>query len=710
LISRIAFTAFSEFAWWLGALEDTKERESQRRKSLMTRLSNPLVEDADAAARLRVRWAAYVVIMAITFGVLTAAVCRVKPLLSANDRSRWCTVWSIVERGTFQIDEIDAVPGWGTIDKVRHEGHFYSSKPALLPAIVAGVYWVVRAVTGWTLDDQTDETARAILFIVNVIPLLVGVAVMIRLAERYARSDFARIFLVTTFALATFLTTFSVTLNNHTVAALGILFSMYAACRILADGSTRPGHFALAGFFAAFAVVNELPAAAFAAALAAWLLLRSPAPTLKWLVPAALVPVVAFFLMTYLATGDWKTFYFYYGTDKYKYVVDGVPSYWTNPAGLDSNVESPLVYLLHCTFGHHGIFSLSPIFLLSLTAWLFPPLSKAFRLRSVLWLTAGLTAIVLGFYLTRTQNYNYGGNTAGLRWAFWLIPLWIVSMIPVLDAWAGRRSLQILAGALLAVTTFSSWYAIENPWQHPWLFRLMERWGWIDYRHRPEEFNRPVMTFFPLLPPDASAHEWIEFSSPEPTGQPTRLRLSDQGTVEQAGRRLRKIAAVWNAGTNAERTISMTIDPKAFHAGQPPAKFLVWPNQPPDAAVQKQADAFLQGLPSARNYRRGNVRYIKTAVRHDAFECRLAAAQVVEDTDSATDRSDLYRIDVWLTSAVPFGVLQFEQTVRDGETADILTTRRFTAVASSRSFDGSQQTKPTEQKRGSSSGLNIPAD
>jgi hypothetical protein len=657
----------------------------------------------------QVRWAAYVVIMAITFGVLTAAVCRVKPLLSANDRSRWCTVSSIVERGTFQIDDIDTVPGWGTIDKVRHNGHFYSSKPPLFPAIVAGVYWLVRAVTGWSLDDQTDETARTILFVVNVIPLLVGVGVMIRLAERYARSDFARIFLVATFALATFLTTFSVTLNNHTVAALGVLFSMYAACRILADGSTSPGHFALAGFFAAFAVVNELPAAAFAAALAVWLLVRSPAPTLKWFVPAALVPLVAFFLTTYLATGDWKTFYFYYGTDKYKYVVDGVPSYWMNPAGLDSNVESPLVYLLHCTFGHHGIFSLSPIFLLSLVAWIVPPLSKAFRLRTGLWLAAGVTVIVLGFYLTRTQNYNYGGNTAGLRWTFWLIPLWIVSMIPVLDAWAGRRWLQILAGALLAVTTFSSWYAVENPWQHPWLFRLMERWGWIDYRHRPEEFNRPVMTFFPLLPTDDSAHEWIEFESLEPTGSTTRLRLSDQGSVEQGGRRLRKIAAIWNAGTNAERTISWTIDPQAFRAGKPPAEFLVWPNQPPDAAARKEAKAFLQGLPSPRAYRRGNLRYLKTPLRHDAFECRLAAAQVVQEeiahADAATERSDLYRIDVWLTSAVPFGVLQFEQTVRDGDTADILTSRRFTAVASSRSFDGNA--KPPA-KAALSSDLNIP--
>ena len=614
-------------------------------------------------------------------------------------------------RGTYQIDEIDAVPGWGTIDKVRHQGHFYSTKPPVLSTIVAGVYWLVRAVTDWNLDDQTDETSRVILWIVNVLPLLAGVVVTIRLAERYARTDFARIFIVATFALATFLTSYSVTLNNHTVAGLAVLFAIYPACRILADGSTCPGHFALAGFFAAFAAANDLPAASFAAGIFAWLLYRVPRRTLIWFVPAACVPLAAFFITTYVATGDWKTFYFYYGGDKYKYVVDGVPSYWMHPAGLDANVERPIVYLLHCTFGHHGIFSLSPIFLLSLAAWVVPGLSRQFRLRGWLWLSAGLTLIVLGFYLTRTQNYNYGGNTSGLRWTFWLIPLWIVSLIPALDASAERRSLKFLAARLLAVTTFSSWYAIENPWQHPWLFRVMERWGWIDYRHRVEDFNRPVTTFFPLLPPDESAHEWIEFESPDPTGETTRLRLADQGTIEQAGAELRRITAVWKFGSGQERTVTLTIDPTAFGKGDPPARFLVWsPDQSPGRAARKEAEAFLQGLPSVRAYRRGTVRYLKTALRHNAFECRQAAAQVSQDEFSKpgdeSEHTKLYRIDVWLTAAVPFGVLQFDQTVRDGDTGEVLSNRRFTAVATSRTFDAKAERKNTSLQ--AASALNIP--
>ena len=79
---------------------------------------------------------------------------------------------------------------------------------------------------------------------------------------------------------------------------------------------------------------------------------------------------------------------------------------------------------------------------------------------------------VLAFYLTRTQNYNYGGLTSGLRWAFWLIPLWLVSIVPALDAWGDRRAFRVASAVLLAVSVFSATFPHNNPWQPPWLANL----------------------------------------------------------------------------------------------------------------------------------------------------------------------------------------------------------------------------------------------
>ena len=89
-----------------------------------------------------------------------------RPFLSANDRSRWATVRSLVEYGTFAIDDVVSQPGWDTIDMVKHVGsdgqeHLYSSKPPLMAVLLAGPYWVIHRLTGATLAEFPYEIGRA---------------------------------------------------------------------------------------------------------------------------------------------------------------------------------------------------------------------------------------------------------------------------------------------------------------------------------------------------------------------------------------------------------------------------------------------------------------------------------------------------------------------------------------------------------------------
>jgi hypothetical protein len=101
------------------------------------------------------------------------------------------------------------------------------------------------------------------------------------------------------------------------------------------------------------------------------------------------------------------------------------------------------------------------------------------------------------------------------------------------------------------------------------------------------------------------------------------------------------------------------------------------------------------------------VRYLKTPLRHDAFACRKAAAQVaLEDPESG--HTFIHRIDVWLTGAVPFGVLEIDQTVRDDETDELISARRLTAVATSRSLPAAPRSAATFDESEAPS-LNIPA-
>src|ERR1700677_3017365 len=71
--------------------------------------------------------------------VVLASLLMERTILGQNDGSRWDTVWSLTHGKGYVIDSAP----YGTIDKVYRDGHFYSSKPALLPVMVAGITFAV---------------------------------------------------------------------------------------------------------------------------------------------------------------------------------------------------------------------------------------------------------------------------------------------------------------------------------------------------------------------------------------------------------------------------------------------------------------------------------------------------------------------------------------------------------------------------------------
>jgi len=208
--------------------------------------------------------------------------------LSANDRSRWCTVASLVEHGTYEIDTQIKVKydkkglltngngrtSWQTIDKVRHLGsdgkqHYYSSKPPLFPTMVAGVYKLVTMVWGMTLTDEPLYVTRIILALINLPLLAIFLYGTIGSIDGICRSEWARRIAAFSACFGTMLLPFAITLNNHLPAAAATAAAMwlylYAAAKLDApeDDPTRHVSFWVwiaAGISAAFAAANELPA------------------------------------------------------------------------------------------------------------------------------------------------------------------------------------------------------------------------------------------------------------------------------------------------------------------------------------------------------------------------------------------------------------------------------------------------------------------
>ncbi|MDO4574484.1 MAG: hypothetical protein Q4D98_04660 [Planctomycetia bacterium] len=415
------------------------------------------------------------------------------PFFSANDRSRWGTIRALVEPdmrvpgAPFAIDRVMLEKGWDTIDMVKHDGHYYSSKPPLFPAMIAGMYGVLHLATGLTLGQDTFLTVKILLALVNLPFLLLFLISTVKLAERLGEGEWSRFFVVATACFATFLTTFCVTLNNHLPAAACVACVLWILVKMTQEDRYPFGLILLVGILTAFTVVHELPALSFlvvvSAILLGHLLVRNDLSrtVLGFFVLLLGMGCVAvpYLGTNYVAHGCLTPPYMHRKASDnwYEYTYTAAngterQSYWQNPQGLDRGEPSVGKYAVNVLVGSHGVFSLTPVWLLSMVGigiglrrdrgptWWFAPLAFL------------LTVVVLTFYILRPLNdRNYGGLCCGFRWAFWLIPIWLGTALPALEKMETSRILRGLALLLLFLSAMCVAFPTWNPWTLPiWCF------------------------------------------------------------------------------------------------------------------------------------------------------------------------------------------------------------------------------------------------
>jgi hypothetical protein len=426
---------------------------------------------------------------------------------SENDRSRWETVRALVEEGTYALGYRAEVEGL-VIDSERatalvadvvldpRRGIYLSSKPPLLATLAALPYAFAREVFGSTLEQSIPW----ILLLFNALPFALYLLLLRRLFERIAVPAATPLLAIAGFG--TFVAPFASSLTNHVPAACFALFAL-AAFDELNRGSRHPAFYFGAGFAASTAAALELPAWSLVFALGVLLARSDPKRFLLYFLPGVVLPLSAFLLTTVLAFED--PWFFFRRDSELWFKFEG--SYWRAPVGIDRGEDGIFVYVFHFLAGHHGVLSLTPIFILAFGKMSAPPravvrvlvfvtavllaraMYKSFELplplamlpvvfcavtairrqEALLDVAIFCTILTIGFYLTKTSNY--GGIAAGPRWLIWLTPLWLLAMRePLEHLLAHKYGRAVLAGlSIISIATAAD--AAAHPWRHPWLYR-----------------------------------------------------------------------------------------------------------------------------------------------------------------------------------------------------------------------------------------------
>jgi hypothetical protein len=359
---------------------------------------------------------------------------------AGNDASRFALIESLVDRGTTTIES--SRYRW-TVDQVLVDGRVYSNKPPLLSLAGALPYAVMERLFGLSLETHEE----AVLYLLNLLLVAVPTALLCALFHRSLVAHWgpeSHAGLVTaTLAAGTILTSFSTTLNNHTVAA-ALLFAAFDAALF--------GRSLAAGAWLGLTVcVDIVPGLLFVPALGAALYTQRKGEA-KALRPYALAlagGAVLFVAADLFTTGSFWPAKMAANAHDYSSstgaAVAGVllPNSWNYP--------------LEALFGWHGFFSVSPVLLFGAGGLLRSVNRDSPLPRRVTRLVGMTCAVMIAAHIIFVGSY--GGWSYGFRYLIPIIPV-LLFYAPAALGTVGRR----VYVPVLAFSCLTALLGAYNPW------------------------------------------------------------------------------------------------------------------------------------------------------------------------------------------------------------------------------------------------------
>jgi hypothetical protein len=379
---------------------------------------------------------------------------------SAHEYSRLGTVDSLVERGTYQLD--DSIFST-TIDKIYRDGHYYSHQPPLLATLEAPVYWVIRQ-PGLRFNNRGRRVSTYLFTLfTNGLALALTVVVfaqILALAGMAARRRDLCAFLL---PLGTWLLPYGVVPNSHGIS--GMLLALLILLLLLLEwrGVTRARLAGIGAVLGLLVAIELLPIVSFVPLTILYLARRRDLRVREWLPFAAAfsLPLLLHAIINIRITGDVIPAGFHHELFRYPgsaFTDDSL----TGTIKYDSAGDAAR-YAWQSMLVGKGFLTFAPVLALALIAGVVHRRWWS-RARGVQVILLGGIALSLGVSLLTTNNF--GGEAVGFRHGAYLAPAFLTLLMPWLVAGepeARPRRDAVIAVAIIS-TTLMLLFAVRKPW------------------------------------------------------------------------------------------------------------------------------------------------------------------------------------------------------------------------------------------------------
>lgn len=387
---------------------------------------------------------------------------------SGNEKSRYATIESLVERCTLIIDNSSFLD---TNDKVLIKDHFYSDKPIGLSLLASGFYFIIYHVFGLSFSNDLAIVVYLLNIILMVLPTIIMLFFFYRLLDNVNIKEKYQHIVVLTLAFGTFVFPYSLVFNNHIVTANLCLIAFYFMVKMRDKELPNWNYYVigllLGSAFSFDIVVGGVFLIIFSLGTIIDEMKKRRIKNLIFFGLGAILPIIILLGVNYYLAGDFlpmtmhPEFWNYPGSDFSEENLTGVTSH--------TSFSSIMTYAFHSLLGYRGLFSYTPILLISLYYLIRVCTNTKHKFfKEGFMILTGIIITVL-FYIVSSNNY--GGYNYGMRWFVGLTPL-LFFFCALLFRKKPSRIMTNIYYILAFISLFIALVGVYNPWADCWGYKI----------------------------------------------------------------------------------------------------------------------------------------------------------------------------------------------------------------------------------------------